>query len=239
VKEQNAQYEELLALLRSPDEGEALTALRTLRLDAGLESPSVARLSPSSLESGATFSDATGRLLHDRSSLTPDVGWHEAYALKRRKTSAKEDYVGQVSKATKYSALTYLELDNTGQMESMDQVLRDGYIEIFGNLPSSSSISANGYSQEIQSFQLQNFRQPVHTIQTLWNLDDAPICQLFRGYRDMCRDALAADNWQLDDPDEIDVTLFFMTEKSPLTAIPSIGVSRPKCTTHPSNLDGF
>lgn len=64
-----------------------------------------------------------------------------------------------------------------------------GYVELFGNLPFSSSLVANGYSPEIQSHQMSNFHVPVHFLQPIWEVDSSPLSRVVQNYRDMARQA--------------------------------------------------
>src|SRR5436305_2850086 len=65
-----------------------------------------------------------------------------------------------------------------------------GYVEVFGNLPMSSAIKANGYPRKVQSQQLCHFRIPIHLIQSLTTFDDSALSRVYTDYRDAARHML-------------------------------------------------
>jgi hypothetical protein len=86
-----------------------------------------------------------------------------------------------------------------------------GYVEVFGNLPMSSAIMANGYPRKVQIQQLCHFRIPIHLIQSLITYDDYALARVYTDYRDAARHMLASGvpNEEVSGPDFTAIDLFF------------------------------
>ena len=86
-----------------------------------------------------------------------------------------------------------------------------GYVEVFGNLPMSSAISANHYPRYVQTQQLSYFRLPVHLIQSLVIIENSPLARVYTDYRDAARQMLAegTPSIEVTGPNFTEVDLFF------------------------------
>jgi hypothetical protein len=86
-----------------------------------------------------------------------------------------------------------------------------GYVEVFGNLPMSSAIMANGYPRKVQIQQLCHFRIPIHLIQSLITFDNSALARVYTDYRDAARHMLASGvpNEEVSGPDFTAIDLFF------------------------------
>ena len=86
-----------------------------------------------------------------------------------------------------------------------------GYVEVFGNLPMSSAIMANGYPRKVQIQQLCHFRIPIHLVQSLIMFDDSALARVYTDYRDAARHMLASGvpNEEVSGPNFTAIDLFF------------------------------
>ena len=86
-----------------------------------------------------------------------------------------------------------------------------GYVEVFGNLPMSSAIMANGYPRKVQIQQLCHLRIPIHLIQSFITYDDSALARVYTDYRDAARHMLASGvpNSEVSGPDFTAIDLFF------------------------------
>ena len=87
-----------------------------------------------------------------------------------------------------------------------------GYVEVFGNLPFSSSIASAGYSESIQSQQMLNYRLPIHLVQPIVVIEDSPLSRVYTDYRDAARQLIASGAPLVDilgPQDYVNVDLYF------------------------------
>lgn len=86
-----------------------------------------------------------------------------------------------------------------------------GYTRAFGNLPLSSSITANGYSDKVQCHQALNFSIPDHFIFPIVDIDESPLGRAITDFRQLGARLIARGTplCQVADQGLIDVTLFF------------------------------
>ncbi|KAK8237629.1 hypothetical protein HDK77DRAFT_174153 [Phyllosticta capitalensis] len=200
VTEKSNSLEALVSSLRSASEGETADILRLLKSGADV-SDIIDQVGKSSTSESDLPTRRKRLNAADRESSYPTppgdvIGENPGAMLPRRSVETSQPSV-KTEPHSRSSARTDDESRTPSSTTSTSSTVRmrdrrkkpRGYVELFGNLPFSSSLVANGYSPEIQSHQMSNFHVPVHFLQPIWEVDSSPLSRVVQNYRDMARQA--------------------------------------------------